>query len=136
MSARLMRLAGGHADQMTFLGALDQAQLMPLLAQADLVVTPSWWEAFGLAAFEPLALGKPVVATRIGGFEEFLANAGGVVLVEPRDHGALARAIVDLLADPKRLTELGLAAKDTAAEFDLHALAPRYAALLERVASL
>ncbi|MDI3256907.1 MAG: glycosyltransferase family 4 protein, partial [Kyrpidia sp.] len=59
----------------------------------DFVVLPSLSEGFGLAMLEALACGKPVVATRVGGFAEIGEGLAGVRLVPPADPMTLAAAI-------------------------------------------
>ena len=48
-------------------GPLAREDLFPLLGEADVVVTPSLWEAFGIAALEAMAIGSCVVATKGSG---------------------------------------------------------------------
>jgi glycosyltransferase involved in cell wall biosynthesis len=63
--------------------------------------------AFGTFLLESLASGVPVVQPRAGAFPELVEATGGGVIYEPNDAAALARAIGELLSDPKRLAELG-----------------------------
>lgn len=67
----------------------------PALAAADVVVIPSRWEGFCLAALEAMAAGRPVVAAAAGGLPEVLGDAGTLVPVE--DAKALAEALVRAL---------------------------------------
>src|SRR5258708_18891392 len=62
------------------------------MAAADLVVIPSRQEPFGLVALEAMALGKPIVATRVGGLPEVLEGADAL-LVQPGNATELAAAI-------------------------------------------
>jgi glycosyltransferase involved in cell wall biosynthesis len=60
-----------------------------------------------------MAGGLPAIGTRgEGGPEDIAAAGGGMVLVQPDDHQALAREIERLLADPGRLQALGHAARE------------------------
>lgn len=59
----------------------------------DIVVLPSLSEGFGLALLEALACGKPVVASRVGGFAEVGEGLAGVRLVPPGDPYTLAAAV-------------------------------------------
>jgi glycosyltransferase involved in cell wall biosynthesis len=68
----------------------------PALDAADVVVLPSRWEGFGLAALEAMAAGRPVVASNAGGLPEVLGAAGA--LVPPGDAKALAAALERALA--------------------------------------
>lgn len=88
-----------------FLGRV--ASVEPLLAAASVVAMPSLSEAFGLVALEAGALGKPVVASAVGGLRQVIDNGETGLLVPSADHVALAGAIGALLADPDRARELG-----------------------------
>jgi len=63
--------------------------------------------AFGTFLVESMAAGVPVVQPRSGSFPGLVEATGGGVLVDPNDADSLARALGDLLADPRRLSHLG-----------------------------
>ena len=84
-----------------------------LITGADLCVMPSVWEdALPLAVMQPMALGKAVVASRVGGIPEMIVDGESGVLVPPVDVEALAGALGALLDDPGRAARLGAAARD------------------------
>src|SRR5690606_33553846 len=88
-----------------------------LLGGADLCVVPSTWgEAFGLAALEPAARGIAVVATRVGGIPEVVADGVTGILVPPADPESLADAMADLLTDEARRRTMGERGRERAAE--------------------
>ena len=62
-------------------------------------VYPALTEANGLAVIEALALGTPVVASKVGALPELVAQAG--ILVEPRDAERLAAALATLWSDER-----------------------------------
>jgi glycosyltransferase involved in cell wall biosynthesis len=71
-----------------------------MLAHADVVVSASIQpEAFGRIAVEAQAMGRPVVATRLGGALETVIDGETGRLVPPSDPGAMAAAISDMLAE-------------------------------------
>lgn len=78
-------------------GQLTHCNMLVTIAAARLVVIPSRFEGFGLAALEALALGRPVVASTAGGLPEVLGDAGR--LVPPEDPATLAQAIETALED-------------------------------------
>jgi glycosyltransferase involved in cell wall biosynthesis len=77
------------------------------LATLDMVVIPSRYEGSPLTLFEAMALGKPIIASRIPGIAEVLEPSGAGVLVPPSDAAALAGAITSLVADRARREALG-----------------------------
>jgi len=93
----------GVAEHVVFEPALPQAELAARLRAADLVLVPSRSETFGLIALEAQACGTPVVAARVPGLE--VVVAGGGTLVDGHDPVDHARAVLDLLADPQRLSD-------------------------------
>jgi glycosyltransferase involved in cell wall biosynthesis len=68
-------------------------------AALDVAVLPSYREALGLVVLEAMALGRPVVASAVGGIPEMIDDERTGLLVPPRDPQALAAAIVRLLTD-------------------------------------
>lgn len=66
----------------------------------DLYVAPQRWEGFGLTPIEAMACGVPVIATRVGAFEEIVTEDTGL-LVAPDDPDALRDAICSALAPPR-----------------------------------
>ncbi len=82
------------------------------VAAADVCVVPSRWEeAFCLAAAEPLARGRPVVATRVGAIPELVRDGVTGLLVPPASPAALAMAIQRLLETPELAASLGQAGR-------------------------
>ncbi|WP_326651317.1 MULTISPECIES: glycosyltransferase [unclassified Streptomyces] len=84
------------------------------LARADVVVLPSLEEGLSNAVMEAMAVGRPVVATAVGGTPELLRDRG--VLVPPADTEALAQGLHWMLTDGAAATRLGNAARQWALE--------------------
>ena len=110
---------GLYWDRLEFLPHLPQDQLFPIIAGARLVVLPSLWENLANACLEAMALGRPVVATRGSAYDEMIEEGVSGFLVSPGSAAELERAASAALADPRRLDEVGQAARRRAAEFDL-----------------
>ena len=89
----------------------------------DLLVQPSLWEGFGLTLVEAMAVGTPVVASRVGGIPEAIADGVTGLLVPPGDPQALASACASVLKDRGRAAQMGRAGIDRArAEFGIERL--------------
>ncbi|HEX6463187.1 MAG TPA: glycosyltransferase [Vicinamibacterales bacterium] len=75
----------------------------------DIFVMSSVTEGLGTSLLDAMACGKPVVATTAGGMPEVVVDGTTGLLVPPRDHEALAGAIVSLLRDEALRRRMGLA---------------------------
>jgi glycosyltransferase involved in cell wall biosynthesis len=106
----------GLGDRFRFLGFRDDVH--GLLAAADLFCLASRNEGLPVALMEAYAVGRPVVATRVGGLPEAVEDGGSGILVGPDDAGALADAILGLAADDSRRRKMGARAAELAARFD------------------
>ena len=115
-----------------FLGTLEEAALAGLYGACDLLVWPALKEAYGMALLEAQAAGLPVLAGASGGVPAMVRDRETGVLVPPGDPGAFAGALLDLLADPARLRNLGAAAQaHVAAHHGLERAAARLEAILQ-----
>lgn len=80
---RLKRFAYGLgvAEKVSFTGLVKQEQLLYYYSSADVCVSPSYYESFGLTPLESLACGTPVVATDVGAAKDIITNktAGYVI---------------------------------------------------------
>ncbi|MFH1929184.1 MAG: glycosyltransferase [Chloroflexota bacterium] len=76
-----------------------------------LVHSSSEPEPFGRVIIEGMAVGLPVVATRAGAVPEIIEDGVSGILVSPRDPNAMAEAVISLLRDPQRVSNMGKAAR-------------------------
>jgi glycosyltransferase involved in cell wall biosynthesis len=96
----------GLKNNVIFTGFRDD--IADLVATMDIVIHASVNpEPFGRVILEAMALGKPVIATDIGGVPEFVQHGVTGQLVPPRNPKALAQAMVELLQNPCRRDSLG-----------------------------
>jgi L-malate glycosyltransferase len=84
-----------------------------IMAAIDVFVLPSLSEGIPMAVLEAMALGRPVVATAVGGVPEVVQHGTTGLLVEPGNPLALAQACLELAGDPKLAAALGNRARQT-----------------------
>ena len=105
----------GLSDKIIFTGSRNDVPR--LVAAIDVVVhASSVPEPFGLVIIEGMAAGKPVVATGAGGVLDILEDGLNGLLVPCRDAEAMARAILQIISDPDRAKQMGMAARRCVAE--------------------
>jgi glycosyltransferase involved in cell wall biosynthesis len=97
----------GLAARVEFLGPVPPESVSDLLNDATMVVMPSRIEGFGLVALEAAMMGRPVVATRVGGLPEVVIDGQTGLLVEQNDSAAFAQAILRLLDDTEMARQFG-----------------------------
>ena len=95
-------------------GALNHAEAIELMREADVVVSASRDEAMPtVTILEAMSLGKALIATVVGGALEVLVEGENALLVRPEAPDALAAAIRRLIEDPALADELGKKARET-----------------------
>ena len=134
---RLRRLAAACAGPVTFAEAVGDDDLAALYRRARVFVLPSVSEScyghrvavselLGLSLLEAMASGTPVVASRVGGVPEIVADGETGYLVEPGDVAGLRQRLEDLLGDRRRAERMGRAARESVvARFTWDACAQR-----------
>jgi glycosyltransferase involved in cell wall biosynthesis len=102
----------GVAERVSFLGPLHDEALWREQTEARYGVVPSLCpETLGYVAMEMLAVGKPVVASSIGGLPELVKDGETGLLFQPGDAGALAERMRRLAGDAGLSARLGEAGK-------------------------
>lgn len=123
LEAEVRRL--GLQSIVRFLGRRDDvAQLIVL---SSVVVLPSLAESFGFAALEAMSLGRPVVASSLGGIAEVVSDCG--VLTRPGDAESLADGVCGVLNEPERARTLGEAGRRRATLFSADRMVRGYEAV-------
>ncbi len=77
-----------------WLGQVPQARVLEELAEAQCLIVPSiWLETFGRTMMESLAMGTPIVASRLGSMQEMVAHEQTGVLFSPGNASELAQSV-------------------------------------------
>jgi glycosyltransferase involved in cell wall biosynthesis len=91
--------AAGFADRILLAGAVSDAELAQLYDRADIFVSPSLFEGYGMVLAEAMARGLPIVASTGGAAADTVPDSAGLK-VEPADVTALREALRVMIADP------------------------------------
>jgi colanic acid/amylovoran biosynthesis glycosyltransferase len=117
LSERIHRARLG--ERVSLLGARPQEEVRGYLDRASVFVLPSVVTARGdrdgipVALMEAMAVGLPVVSTRVSGIPELVEHGESGLLAEPRDAVGLARCIEHMLADPSAARRMAQRARAT-----------------------
>jgi glycosyltransferase involved in cell wall biosynthesis len=108
----------GVQHRVDFVGAVPPAKLQLEYESADLLVLPSWYEAFGIVLVQAMAAGLPCVASDVGGIPSVVRDGQSGLLFPIGDATALASALRQL-EDTNLRERLGTQAQRDAEQFNL-----------------
>jgi glycosyltransferase involved in cell wall biosynthesis len=119
--------ARGLDHLVTVSPSIPHHELLKIMQASDAFVIPSTHEGFPLAPAEAMLLGKPVIATAVGGLPTLIEHDASGILIPPANAVALADAIGRIIDAPELRTRLGESGrKRVEAEFSLAALVPKW----------
>lgn len=125
----------GTTDCVKFLGLMDEGELEREYAECSIFVLPSQEESQGIVLVEAMALGKPCVATNVGGIPDVVPDGEAGFLVEYGDPEALAEKIIALLKDDRLRKGFGERAEEVARGFSSKETARKIYELYKRLHS-
>jgi glycosyltransferase involved in cell wall biosynthesis len=102
--SRDLRKSQAKERDLRFVGEVPDEELPLFYQGAELFVSPSSYEGFGLTCLESMVSGTPVVAYRSSSLPEVVGDAG--IMVEPGDKEALAQAILNIISKEGLRNEL------------------------------
>jgi glycosyltransferase involved in cell wall biosynthesis len=123
--------ARGLGERLRFLGRREDAR--SFLATADVVVNPADVEGLPVALLEAMALGRPVVATSVGGVPSVVLHERTGLLVPPRDPEALAAGMAHAITSPHSMEWGNQAARLIQREYGLGRMVEAYENLYDRM---
>jgi glycosyltransferase involved in cell wall biosynthesis len=121
----------GINTNMRFLGWRND--VTRVISVYDIFVFPSLNEGMGRVLVEAMALGKPVVASNVGGIPDLVTHGKTGFLVPPKDPGQLARYIQVLIEDEGKRKRLGQAGKEMALNFKIEIMVKKIAELYDEL---
>lgn len=127
----------GLSSCVHFLGLRNRAELLRDYAEAAVVALSSQQENAPMAVIEAMAVGKPVVCTRVGGIPGLVVNGETGYIVAPRDPQEMADRIVVLLRDQALRHRMGRRGQEIALQrFSVAEVARQYRNVYREMAGL
>ena len=127
----------GLAASVSFLGLLDRVALVNAYAECAVLALPSRQENAPMAIIEAMAVGKPVVATRVGGVAELVADGETGFLVPPGNARAMADCLTKILASSDLRDAMGQSAQARArGRHGVRQVAAQYRQVYRRILGL
>jgi phosphatidyl-myo-inositol alpha-mannosyltransferase len=131
---RLTHLSHELGVPVQFAGRVTDEALPAYLQAADVVCSPALGgESFGIVLLEAMACAKPIVASRIEGYEALVGGSECAALVPPGDADALATALLALLESADRRRALGERGVALVRDYEWAVIAPRLVSIYQRV---
>lgn len=91
----------GLEEHVRFAGRLGEASTLAAIAASDMLVLPSFMEGLPVVLMEAMALGVPVVSSRVAGIPELVEHRESGLLFDPANWTALAAAMAELVDNPE-----------------------------------
>lgn len=121
-------------DHVTFVPNL--LEFDDALEAMDIFCLPSLQQGIGTIMLQAMAMGRPVIATRVGGVYRVVRDAETGLLIPPANSDALATRIIDLLDDPAEARRIGRAAREEVVkEFNVDQMVSKTVALYHEILS-
>ena len=115
----------GHESLFIFTGV--RSDMPAIYSLMDIFVLPSLTEGLPMVLLESMASQKPIVATNVGAIPKVIEHGHSGLLVQPGDAKELAKAIMDLLANPQKAHRLAEQARDKVKQqFSSERMAEKY----------
>ena len=121
-------------EDVFFINNVSDDELPRYYRTADIFCSPATGhESFGIVLLEAMAMGKPVVASNISGYADWITHGSDGLLVLPKDVGALAQALVSLCDDESLRNRIGSNGLITAKKYSCKETAWRIAACYQKL---
>lgn len=101
--------ASGLKSHIEFLGVRED--VLDIISTMDVFITASLAEGMPRSIMEAMALGKPVIASDVGGISDIVVNNKTGIIVEPGNTAAFYKAILSLMNNPSRMEQFGAQAR-------------------------
>ena len=120
-------------SQLHFSGSVPYSDLPHKYYEADVFILPSLAEGMPLVVLEAMGTGLPIIASRVQGIEELVAENVNGALFNPGDVEELANCLIRLINDGEMRVEMGKRSTEKVVPFDWKNIAGAYLALYEEI---
>jgi len=127
---RSLAIKLGIKENIRFLGW--RPEVAEILSTFDIFVFPSLNEGMGKAVVEAMCLGKPIIASRVGGILDLIVDGVNGLLVPQADSQILAANIKTLLSDPAKREKMGNEGKKMCLQYASNKMIQKIDALYKR----
>lgn len=101
-------------DTITFLGAVPNAEIPKFIESAEVCCYPSHMETFGIVSIEAMAMGKPLVYTKLGPGPEVVQDLLTGLLCDPYSSNDIAQKVIYMFKNPDHAIRMGAKAREYA----------------------
>ncbi|HEY6482224.1 MAG TPA: glycosyltransferase family 4 protein [Steroidobacteraceae bacterium] len=129
--AESIRRSGRAGERIRMIGVSQRVR--HFLQAADLYISPSDYEGFGVGIVEALATARPCLVTPVGVVPQLVRNGENGFVFPPRDLRGMLLAIDHALAERDRWPEIGRRARDAVSFLDVGTVVQQYAQLCEEL---
>ncbi len=107
-------------ENLEFKGQVNRASIEKLYIDSSVLVVPSVWdEAFGKIGIEAMSVGRPVVASNVGGISDWLKDRENGFLIQPKNSKVISDSIIKLFSDEDLLLKMGNKGRELSLDFDI-----------------
>ena len=107
-------------NKVEFVGAVPPTEVKLFFCQADIFVSSTVYEPFGIVFVEAMEAGLPIVTTKVGGIPDVVPVGLAGFLVEPDDVEQMAKKLQRLIDEPALRERFGNFGRQHVSKFDLH----------------
>lgn len=108
----------GVSDRVEFVGQRNTLAVVETLLASSVYVQPTRYESQGLAILEAMAVGLPVITTRLAAVSEYLRDGVNGILIDPESHEATVEALAFLMGHPELALAMGSANRELVKRMD------------------
>lgn len=107
----------GLSDRVTWTGDIEPEAVMKVLEDCDLLLLPSRYEPQGRVVLEAMSIGRPFVASRVGGIQDMLRSGKEGILVDSNNLKEVELGINQILNHPDQAQAMGINGRKTVRKF-------------------